>query len=497
MTNKEKYLKLTEYLDDIRTYYHAMGLISFDQQTIAPKKAYDEQSQTLSKLSNKVFKITQDPEYVKLVLELHDNPKGLNYYQKRLITVLYRRYISSKNITPEMDYEFNMACHKSYASWINAKNANDYELFKDDFKKIVDFTKQFEASREDRKKTPYDTLLNDYEEGGSIEQLDSIFNRLKDAIIPLIKKIQESGYAPREDFLSRRIPIKKQEKFSQYLMKLIGLDMDATLLSTTEHPFTSMISQHDVRITTHYYEDMFLSNVYSTIHEGGHALYGQNESQKAWDYYINDTMTSGSHECMSRFYENMIGRSKGFIHYIYPKFRRLFKELKDVSEEELYQGINIARPSLIRIEADELTYCLHIIIRYEIEKMLINGEVEVEGLNKVWNEKYKEYLGVEVPSDKEGILQDVHWSGASFGYFPSYALGNLYAAQLMYYMRKDFDVDEALETGKIKLFKKWLQKRAFPYGSMMDPNDWIIKVTGEPLNPQYYIDYLTEKFKVK
>lgn len=496
MTNKERYEKLTTYLDDIRTYYHAMGLISFDQQTIAPKKAYDEQSETLAKLSSKVFKITQDPEYVKLVLELHNNPKGLNFYQKRLITVLYRRYISNKNITPEMEYEFSMAYHKSYASWMKAKNANDYLLFKDDFKKIVEYTRLFESLREDRKKTPYDTLLNDYEEGGSIEQLDAIFNRLKEAIIPLLKSIENSNYKPREDFLSRKVSIKKQEKFSHYLMKLIGLDMDATLLSTTEHPFTSMISRHDVRITTHYYEDMFLSNVYSTIHEGGHALYGQNESKKAWDYYINDTMTSGSHECMSRFYENMIGRSKGFIHYIYPKFHKSFKEFKDISEEELYQGINIAKASLIRTEADELTYCLHIIIRYEIEKMLINGEVDVEQLPSLWNQKYKEYLGIDVLNDKEGILQDVHWSGGSFGYFPSYALGNLYAAQLMHYMRKDFDVDEALSTGKIIKFKKWLCKKAFPYGSLMDVNDWIIKVTGEPLNPQYYIDYLTEKFKI-
>lgn len=494
MTKKEKYLKLVSYLDDIRTYYHALALVSFDQQTISPKKAYDAQSETLSKLANKVFKITQDKDYVNLVLDLYNNQNGLNFYQKRLVTVLYRRYISSKNITPEMNYNYNLACHKSYASWVKAKNANDYNLFKEDFKKVVEYVRLFESLREDKKATPYDTLLNDYEQGGSIKQLDEIFNKLKGAIIPILKEIESRNYKPREDFLSRRVAIKKQEKFSHYLMKLIGLDMDATLLSTTEHPFTSMIAQYDVRITTHYYENMFVSNIYSTIHEGGHALYGQNESKKAWDYYINDTMTSGSHECMSRFYENMIGRSRGFIHYIYPKFHKTFKEFKDVSEEELYQGVNIAKASLIRTEADELTYCLHIIIRYEIEKLLVNGEIEVDDLATIWNQKYKEYLGVDVPGDKDGVLQDVHWSDGSFGYFPSYALGNLYAAQLMHYMRKDFDVDKALETGKLNLFKKWLCKNAFPYGSLMDVNDWIIKVTGEPLNPDYYIAYLKEKF---
>ncbi len=497
MTNKEKYTKLTEYLEEIKAYNHALNLVYFDQETIVPNKAFADESKTLSKLGNIVFKKMQSPEYVNLVVDLHNDSRGLNTYQKRLVTLKYRRYISRKNITPELDYEMSMAERNSYSSWLKAKNASDYSLFKDDFKKVIDNAKLCISLREDQKETPYDTLLNDYEEGGSVKQLDEVFGRLKAAIIPLLKDIQEHKPPVRDDFLNRKVSVRKQEKFSKYLMKTIGLDMDASLLATTEHPFTMMVAQHDIRITTHFYENMVLSSIYSTIHEGGHALYAQNEGQKNYDYYINDSMTSGSHECMSRLFENMIGRSRGFIHFIYPKFIRQFKEFKDVSEEELYEAINIAKPNLIRTEADELTYGLHIIIRYEIEKMIINGDVSVDELPAIWNKKYKEYMGIDAPNDKEGILQDVHWSGASFGYFPSYALGNMYAAQIVYHMRKDFDVDAALEKGKIILFKKWLCKNAYPFGSQMDPNEWIIKVTGEPLNPQYFIDYLTEKFKVR
>lgn len=495
MTNKEKYLKLITYLEDIKTYQHAISLIAFDLQTIAPKKARENQSETLSKLSNKIFEITKNEEYVKFLLDLHENNKGLNTYQKRLITILYRRYISSKNITAKMDYDYTMACYKSYDSWLKAKEANNYKIFEKDFKNIVDYCRLFISLRDDKKNIPYDTLLNDYEYGGSIAQLDEIFSKLKKAIIKILKD-RENVKEIDESFLTRKVAIKKQEKFSKYLMKTIGLDMNATLLATTEHPFTSMIAKHDVRITTHYYERLFFSNVYSTIHEGGHALYGQNESKLAYKYYLNDTMSSGMHECMSRFYENMVGRSKAFINFIYPTFHKQFKEFSDISKDRLYEGVNIAKPSLIRTEADELTYCLHIIIRYEIEKMLINGQVEVEDLPEIWNQKYQEYLGIDCHDDSTGILQDVHWSDGSFGYFPSYALGNIYAAQIMHYMNKEFDVYQAIQEGKFNLIKKWLYKHAFKYGSLMDPNEWIIKVTNEPINPKYYIEYLTNKYSL-
>lgn len=496
MNNIEKYNKLKEYLEEIKTYNHAISLISFDQETIVPKKAFDKESETIAKLADKAFRIKQSKEFTNLVKELHNDSSELNIYQKRLIELLYRSYENDKNITPEFNYEFNITSNKAYSSWLEAKKAKDYKIFKEDFKKMIELTRKSIELRESKKETIYDTLLDDFEKGGSIKQLDSIFNELKATIIPLLKSIQDSGVKYREDFLSRKISIDKQEKFSKYLMQLIGLDMDATLLSTTEHPFTSMICEDDVRITTHYYEDMFISNIFSTIHEGGHALYAQNEGHTNHEYYINDMMSSGTHECMSRLFENMIGRNKNFIHYIYPKLIETFPEFKDVSEEELYQGVNIAKASLIRTEADELTYCLHIIIRYELEKDFINGKISVDEIPDLWNKKYKEYLGITVPDDSMGVLQDVHWAG-SYGYFPSYALGNIYAAQIMHYMKKDIDVDNILRNGEVFKIRDWLTKHAYQIGSLYDPYEWIVKVTKEEINPKYYLDYLTEKYSIK
>lgn len=490
---KDKYL---ENIKIINAYRHALNVFHFDHSTIAPIKGRQERNETLSILSNIIFQKQMDEDHINLLKTLYKEQHLLDQYTKRLVNLHYENYIKSQFITPDLQLKYSIAANNGYSAWLEAKEKQDYNLFKNELNEIIKLQQEMLKLRPNQKDTLYDALLDDYEKDHNTNILDKFFNELKEGIIPLLKQIINSKKFIREDFLTNTVKIDKQEKFSLYLLKLIGFDLDAGLLSTTEHPFTSKISNNDVRVTTHYYENLFVSNIFSTIHEGGHAIFGQNEPREVLDHFVGDNMSSAMHECISRMYENMIGRSKEFVHAIYPEFKKQFKsEFKDVTELELYEAINAVHPSLIRIEADELTYCLHIIIRYEIERDLINGKVTVDDAKDLWNQKYNEYLGVTPDNDSTGILQDVHWSDGSFGYFPSYALGNAYAAQIFNKMQSEIDVLNEIKNGNVVAVKQWLTENVFKYASMYDPNDWIIKVTGEKLNTKYYIDYLNKKFK--
>ena len=373
---KTKYI---ENLKLINAYSHALKVFHFDHSTIAPKKSMAERNDTLSILSNIIFQKQMDSEHIELLKTLYNNRNELDEYTKRLVEINYNNYIKSQFITPELQYKYSLATSNGYTAWLEAKEKQDYNLFKEALGEIIKLQQEMIALRPTQLNSPYDSLLDDYEKDHNTLVLDKFFNELKAGIIPLLKQIMSSNKRIREDFLTNKVKISKQESFSLYLLKLIGFDLDAGLLSTTEHPFTSKISTHDVRVTTHYYENLFVSNIFSTIHEGGHAIFGQNEPLEVVNHLVDDNMSAAMHECISRMYENMVGRSKEFIHTIYPKFSKLFKsEFKDVTENELYEGINAVHPSLIRIESDELTYCLHIIIRYEIERDLINGTLSVE-----------------------------------------------------------------------------------------------------------------------
>ena len=313
--------------------------------------------------------------------------------------------------------------------------------------------------------------------------------------MPLLRRVVEEGKPIREDFMSRPVPIPQQEAMSRYLLELEGLRKSALVLMTTEHPFTTNFGREDVRVTTHYHEDSFISNVFTTLHEGGHALFMQNEPEEFQQNHCDNNMSNAMHETISRFYENLIGRSEAFISLVAPKIRELSGgTFDDISDRELYEAVNVARPSLIRTEADELSYCLHIMVRYEIEKAFMNGEITVDEIPALWNAKYKEYLGVDVPDDARGCLQDVHWSGFAFGYFPSYALGNAYGVQILRTMEKDFDVQAAIRAGELTKIRDWLKERVFSIASVSTPDEWIRAVTGESLNVNYYLDYLEDQF---
>ena len=495
MTNQQKLKKLYGILDEVEAYGRCLGKMDFDMQCCAPEEGLEKAGEDMAIIGRRLYKLTHSKSFESLVCELHADDEGLSRVQKKTVEHLYDYYARNKNISAKLDYEMDLAGNKAYADWLKAKKASDFSLFRDSFADLVKYTRIAVELRDEMKATVYDTCLDDIEKGGSIEQLDAFFAALKARIVPLLRRVVEEGKPIREDFMSRPVPVPAQEAMSRWLLEIEGLRRSALVLMTTEHPFTTNFGRCDVRVTTHYHEDSFISNVFTTLHEGGHALFMQNEPQEIFDEHCADSMSNAMHETISRFYENIIGRSEAFIAFAAPKIREFAGGVfDDITDRELFEAVNVARPSLIRTEADELSYCLHILIRYELEKAFLNGEITVDEVPALWNAKYKEYLGIEVPDDARGCLQDVHWSGISYGYFPSYALGNAYGAQILRTMEKDFDVFAAVRAGELTKIRDWLTEKVFSIASISTPDEWIRAITGEPLNPDYFLDYLEDKF---
>lgn len=487
--------QLFDALEEIEAYSRVIGKVSFDMQCCAPPEGLEQAGRDMAIVGKRLYELMHNEAYEKLIVDLYDQRDTLSVPQKALVERLYDGYRKVKNQSAEFSFEMNQAENQAYGQWLCAKQNNDFSAFRDSLATLIDYTRKAVDLREQTYSSYYNACLDDYEKGGNTEQLDAFFGALKTRIVPLMKRIVADGKPIREDFLTRPCPVPEQEAFSRWLLEIQGMRSTATVLMTTEHPFTTNYGPQDVRVTTHYYEENFLSNIFSTLHEGGHALFMQNEPQEWYDNHAANGMSNAMHECISRFYENLIGRSEAFIRFVYPKLQEVSGDtFADVSARELYEAINISRPSLIRIEADELTYSLHVLIRYELEKAFINGDITVDGIPALWNQKYRDYLGVEVPDDARGCLQDVHWAYGNFGYFPSYALGNAYGAQILHRMEQEFDVFGAVENGDLSSVLTWLKTNVFSIASIKDPDEWIRAITGESLNVDYYLTYLENKY---
>ena len=381
------------------------------------------------------------------------------------------------------------------AVWHKAKVADDWESFEPYVQRIVDTLKQ-RAGYIDGARDPYDVWLDQYERGLSRTSFDAFCAQVKASVVPVLHEIVERGEQPEADFLSARVPAPVQLALSRDLMELVGLDMAAVALAETEHPFSDGFAAGDARIATHIYEDNLISNVYSMIHESGHAVYEQNVNPAYARTCLAGGTSMGIHESQSRFFENTVGRSRAFMGPLLALLRRHVPEVYgSVSEDELYRAVNIARPSLIRTEADELTYPLHIMVRYEIERALFAGDATARDIPALWAKYMHEYLGIKVPSNREGCLQDTHWSGGSFGYFPTYALGSAYDAQYVPAMKRDgVDLAGACASGDLAPVRAWLRDRIWVHGRSKDAPELIQNACGAPFDAHFYCDYLANKF---
>lgn len=474
-------------------YDHALGVMSLDATTVAPSDTWEGRGKTMEIMSGIIYELETNPDNGQWLSFLEAHAEELAPVQKRQAEVIRKNYDQTQKIPAEEYVAYSVLLNDAQTVWQKAKNNDDFASFAPYLEKIVDYNRKF-AGYYNPDLAPYDALLNEYEEGMNMETLDAFFDQLRETIVPLIAKVKQAQ--PIEDsFLYKHYPVELQRKFSDYLMEVMGMDRSHCGIAETEHPYTTNFNNKDVRITTHYHEDNLVSSMYSVIHEGGHALY-ELGADDCYNYTaLAGGVSMGIHESQSRFYENIIGRSEAFVHAIFPKVRELFpQQMEGVDETLFYRAVNKAEPSLIRTEADELTYALHVMVRYEIEKQLIGGTLEVKDVPGEWKRLYKEYLGVEVPNDREGCLQDSHWSGGAIGYFPSYALGSAYGAQMLRRMEEELDdIWTDVAKGDLSRITAWLREHVHRHASFKKPGALFEEVFGK-FDAKDYTDYLTEKY---
>lgn len=434
-------------------YNHALGVLYLDATTAAPSDTWEGRGKTMEVMSQITYDLLVNDENDELLSYLEAHADELDAQTKREVEVLRKSYDQIHRIPAEEYVAYSVLINDAESVWHKAKPEDDFAAFAPYLEKIVDYNRKF-AGYYHPEMAPYDALLNEYEEGMNVETLDAFFAQLRQTIVPLIEKIRATKQID-DAFLYRHYPVEIQRKLSDYLMEVMGIDR------------------------THC----------------GHALY-ELGADDCYNYTaLAGGVSMGIHESQSRFYENIIGRSPAYIHAVFPKLKELFPEqLADVDETMFYRAINKAEPSLIRTEADELTYCLHIMVRYEIEKQLIGGTLAVKDVPAEWKRLYKQYLGVDVPSDREGCLQDSHWSGGSIGYFPSYALGSAYGAQMLHKMQEEIgDIWPDVAKGDLSKVTDWLRSHIHRYASFKKPGELFESVCGK-FDAKYYTDYLTEKY---
>lgn len=490
----DAFLQLKNNLDEAMAIQTALVLFEWDDATLAPKAAGEHTSRVIELLSGQYFKIITGEETKKLAKQCLLDPSGLTETELAQVKEVEEQ-IEQLDCIPKEEYQaFARLSSESVRIWEEAKNKNDFKMFAPMLKKVVEYQKKFAGYRAKPGQSKYDALLKDYEKGFSTKELDEFFGMLKKEIVPLLKDVTESSRLIEDGFLVGEFPEEKQEKLGRFLAEYVGFDFTKGVFSVSAHPFTTNLHNRDVRITTHY-NDHVDSSVFSVIHEAGHGIYEMGIRDDLTQTVIGQGASMAMHESQSRFFENIIGRNKNFWIPIYGKLQELFPDpFEKVSIEQFTEAINTVRPDLIRTEADELTYSLHVLIRYEIEKMLIEEELDVEKLPEIWAKKYEEYLGVRPETDTEGVLQDIHWAQGSFGYFPSYALGSAFGAQLYFHMKKTMDFEGLLREGKIDVIQEYLREHIHQYGKLKTSRQILKDTTGEDFNPEYYVRYLKEKY---
>lgn len=472
---------------------HAAAVLNWDEETYLPEKGAafrGRQLATLSTIAHELFASDELGDLLKQLVQA----KELDFMQHRNVERTLEDYEKNKKYTSEFVHKLSTATSESYHAWIKARRENNYAVYEPFLQKMINL-KRKEAELLGYKDHPYDALLDDYEKGATVKMLDVIFEQVKKELKPFLDQIKNKPQV-NDKFLYQHFDKDKQWDFGLMLLRKIGFDFSAGRQDISEHPFTTSFNPVDVRVTTRVDENDFENMTWSCIHEGGHALYEQGLPQDQYGLPAGEAASLSIHESQSRIWENNVGRSLAYWKHFYKELKNTFTEqFSNISLEEFYKAINKVQPSLIRTEADELTYHFHVMIRYELEKRVIAEELQTKDLRDAWNEMYKTYLDVTVPDDKHGVLQDIHWSHGSFGYFPTYSLGSFYAAQFFYKAKQDMqNLEQQIVAGELNIFLGWLREHIHAQGRLYLSNELAEKVTGEPLNFRYFMDYAKEKF---
>jgi carboxypeptidase Taq len=502
-STQSNYKKLIEKAREIAIFQSAESIIHWDMETMMPPKAIKLRSQQLALLSRIDHKMSTDPEIGKLLEKIMRHPEydELDEIQKRNVYLIKKNYDEQTKLPEELVAEIAKQRAITVDTWKKAKAAKNFVMFKPELEKLVELQKKAAEILMKVKETanPYDALIDIFEPKMTAKAITTVFDELREGLVSILKKCENAPNQPDTSILKRKVPIDKQRQIAKLLAESVGYDIASKnaggRIDETEHPFTTGYYD-DVRITTHYFEDNFASSIFSVLHEAGHAMYEQNLNQK-WMYQpVGNACSSGFHESQSRFVENIIGRSHEFWVYQLPKLKEIVgRTIADLKLDSFVHAINQVTPSKIRVEADEVTYGLHIIIRFDIERDLFADKIAVKELPEIWNQKYKDYLGIKIENDSEGVMQDTHWASGLYGYFPSYALGNIYSGQILAAMEKDQpNWREQIKKGNFDSVKNWLIKKIHTNGNLYDPPELIRKITGKELNVKPYLTYLEKKY---
>ncbi|ADV64933.1 carboxypeptidase M32 [Desulfurococcus mucosus] len=473
---------------------HAGSLMSWDSETYMPEEGYRDRAVARAELEVLSQQLTLRPEFIGLV-EKAEKEEGLNDYERGVVRVLKRSIRIARSLPPWLVAEMAKTTQEAMVAWREAKARNDFEKFKPYLEKIFDLSRKtadFLGWREH----PYDALLDLYEEGLTTRDVDAILTRLRSDLKTLIEKVASESRFPRSHPLeSVKYDQGRMEIVNKKILEMLGYPLGKRArLDVSAHPFTIDMGIHDVRITTRYEGVDFKRTMYSVLHEYGHALY-QLQIDPALAYTpIGTGVSLGIHESQSRFWENIIGRSREFTEVVYPLLKEHLDFIQGYTVEDLYLYFNTVRPSLIRVDADEVTYNMHIVLRAQLEKLVIGGEVKVSELPELWSQMMDELLGVKPKTYSEGILQDIHWSMGSIGYFPTYTLGNLVAAQIRHVISGSMDLREAISSKRFNDIQEWLRERIHRWGATYPPKELLRRMIGEEYNPEYFIKYIREKY---
>ncbi len=497
------YKKLLSRIQNLIVLSSVQSIIHWDMETVMPPKAVEQRSQQLALLSRISHKMSTKPEIGNLLKAILTSKQYdmLTEAEKRNVYLIKKNYDEQNQLPEKLVAEIAKQQAITVNTWKKAKAQKNYALLEPELQKLVSLNRKKAEILMTVKATatPYDALIDIFEPKMTTTAITTIFKQLQKGLTTLLKKIENAPNQPNTEILQHRIPVEAQRQIAKALTEAVGYDITspnaAGRIDETEHPFTSGYYD-DVRITTHYYPEDFTSSIFSVLHEAGHALYEQGMPQ-GWKYQpIGASCSSGIHESQSRLIENVIGRSREFWISFLPQLKKIAEpNLARLELDPFVHAINQVKVSKIRIEADEVTYCLHIIIRFQIEKDLFENKIEVNHLPEIWNQKYKENLGLRIENDSEGVMQDTHWASGMYGYFPSYALGNIYSGQMLAVLAKDMpDWRSQLAQGNLKNIIGWLIKNVHSQGDLYNPTDLIRRITGNELESEPYLHYLQVKY---
>jgi carboxypeptidase Taq len=491
--SKDTYQKFNNHMQRLADVLFSSAVLQWDQETYMPEKGAEMRARQLATLSGLAHQAGTDAQLGKWLEEL--NKAGdLTDEEKVNVHHANRDFTIRKKYTTEFVEKMSRTVSAAFQNWHEAKTKNNFSLFAPHLEKLLEL-KFEECELLGYKHHPYDALLDQYEPGLTVAQLEPVFDGIRKNLKPVIDKVIAHGDV-RDDFMFRKFEMQKQWDFGMDLLKQMGYDFSAGRQDKSSHPFTIHFNAHDVRVTTRIDENNLHEMIWSCIHEGGHALYEQGLQIKYYGLGMAEAVSLSIHESQSRLWENNVGRSRTYWEHNYPAIQQYFpNELKDVTLDEFYKAMNKVTSSLIRTNADELTYHFHVLIRYEIEKALLEKKLKVKDLPEYWNAKYKEYLNIDVPSDSKGVLQDVHWSHGSFGYFPTYSLGSFYAAQFFETAGSQVTgLEENIRKGNLQPLLDWLRTNIHQHGKKYSASELCKRITGKELDPGAFITYAKNKY---